>query len=152
MPRCKKGTRKNRRTGECQPYKKPDAETRQQRKTMKAEAKAAKAEAKAAKAREKEEDYKGDLDAAREEFFEDKQYLYDQKGFLNDQEEDYLTPKQKKDLASTIKKVEALEKRIIKKYHLKKTEWVGDIEPVTVGMMQSRPIGQYMLPESQRKY
>jgi hypothetical protein len=105
------------------------------------------------KEQEKMEDYNDRLEQAREEFFEDKQYMYDEKGLLNVEEydEEELAPKQKKVLASTIKKVEALEKRIIKKYRLEPNEWVGDIERATVGMMQNHRLGEFLKPHHERK-
>ena len=155
MPRCKNGTRKNRRTGECVTYTKPLTKSqRETRKMANAEAKAqAKAQEKAEHEQWKEEEYKNRLIDAREEFFQDKQYMYEEKGLLEVSigDEDELTKKQQKDLAKTLKKAEALRKRIIKKYRLKKTEWVGDIERVTVGMMEDYRWGEFLKPAHERK-
>jgi hypothetical protein len=80
--------------------------------------------------------------------------MYDSKDLLDVEigDEDELTTKRKKELASIIKKVEALEKRIIKKHRLKKTEWVGDIERITVGMMEDHRPGEFMKPPDERKW
>ena len=155
MPRCKNGTRKNKKTGECEAYTKPvSKQQRETQKSSKADAKAeAKAKAKRMKEQEKMEDYNDRLKQAREEFFDDKQYMYHQKGLLKVEEydEEELAPKQKKVLASTIKKVEALEKRIIKKYRLEPNEWVGDIERATDGMMENHRLGEFLKPHHERK-
>lgn len=113
----------------------------------------AKAQAKAEHKQWEEEEYKDRLIEAREEFFQDKQYMYEEKGLLEVSigDEDELTNKQKKDLTSMLKKAEALRKRIIKKYRLKKTEWVGDIERVTVGMMEDYRWGEFLKPAHERK-
>ena len=151
MPRCKNGTRKNRKTGECQTYTKPLSKS--QRATKKMEKAEAKAQEKEQQKRWKEEEYKDRLEEAREEFFEDKQDMYDSKGLLEVEigDEDELTTKQKKELASIIKKVEALEKRIIKKHRIKKTDWVGDVERITVGMMEDYRPGEFLKPPHERK-
>ena len=120
----------------------------------KAQAKAeAKAQAKAEQQQWEEEEYKSRLIEAREEFFQDKQEMYQEKDLLEVSigDEDELTNKQKKDLASTMKKAEALQKRVIKKYRLKKTEWVGDIERITVGMMEDYRWGEFLKPAHERK-
>jgi hypothetical protein len=137
MPRCKNGTRKNKKTGECETYTKPVSKS--QRATKKMEV----------KAQEKDEEYKYRLNTAREEFFEEKQGLYDELGLLEDFEE--ITPKQKKAIAKTMKKAEALEKRYIRKYKLNKDEWVGNVEPVTVGMLENRPYGDFLKPKWGRR-
>jgi predicted RNase H-like nuclease (RuvC/YqgF family) len=151
MPRCKNGTRKNKKTGECETYTKPVSKS--QRATKKMEKTEAKAQAKTEHKQWEEEEYKDRLEEAREEFFEDKQYMYDKKNLLEVEigDEVDLPAKRKKELASTIKKVEALEKRIIRKHRLKKTEWVGDVERITVGMMEDHRPGEFLKPPHERK-
>ena len=120
----------------------------------KAQAKAeAKAQAKAERQQLEEEEYKSRLIEAREEFFQDKQYMYEEKDLLEVSigDENNLTKKQQKDLASILKKAEALQKRVIKKYRLQKTEWVGDIERITVGMMEDYRWGEFLKPSHERK-
>jgi len=151
MPRCKNGTRKNRKTGECETYRKPLS--KEQRATKKAAKAEAKAQEKEQQKKWKEEEYNYRLEEAREEFFEDKQDMYDSKNLLEVGigDENELPAKRKKELASIIKKVEALEKRIIRKHRLKKNEWVGDIERITVGMMEDYRLGEFLKPEHERR-
>ena len=87
-------------------------------------------------------EHKAYLEEARDKFFFKKQDIYEKDGLLEEIEE--MTPKQEKALARNMKKVAALEKKIVREYGLRRGTTLGAHHPITIGQLEDHPIGYYI--------
>lgn len=90
------------------------------------------------------EDYKAFLEDAREAFYFKKQDIWDKDGFIEDIDIDEMTPKQEKAFARNMKKVAALEKKMVREYGLRRGTTLGFHGPITIGQLGDHPVGYYI--------